>query len=62
MYYSDEVDGWYAEKLHEAPSQSPGPAGSKEERMSFVDAQPELSTVGAGNLLGIASAMTDRGR
>jgi hypothetical protein len=30
--------------------------------MSFVTARPELSTVAAGNLLGIASAMTDRGR
>jgi hypothetical protein len=30
--------------------------------MSFVNAQPELSTVAAANLLVIASAMTDRGR
>jgi hypothetical protein len=30
--------------------------------MSFVTARPELSTVPAGNLLGIASAMTNRGR
>lgn len=30
--------------------------------MSFVNARPELSTVAAGNLLGIASAMTNRGR
>jgi hypothetical protein len=63
MYYLHTVYNWYAEQWHEAPSPSPRPRGfRKEERMSFVNAQPELSTVAAGNLLGIASAMTNRGR
>jgi hypothetical protein len=63
MYYPCEMHSWYAQQWYEAPSQSP-PARwfRKEERMSFENAQPELSTVAAGNLLGIASAMTNRGR